>query len=360
MQQKNINSLQILRAFAAISVVITHSGMAIKGVNIGDLGVIGVDLFFILSGFLMTYTFKESRVGWTFLKARILRIYPIYLVISAPMILSSFTQWNDTDKLYNLFHNITLIPPIHGSYDRANYVNWTLAYEMYFYVIFAICSYLFRNKVKSSIACSIIIISIMLLVKNKYDIGYVGWLDTSLKNVLGNTIVLDFIVGSLWACVYDKIKIRLPKFFSYISCTCIVILSLEMIGSNMKGGIDYQSSLLINSSIPSFFVLFFLSITDCGSSRLENALVYFGEASYSIYLSHLYIFSTQNIEPIGFFLKFILIKLHIENIYIINSTLIMSAILLGILAHEAIEKPLSKKLIKKHPKVINKELMQKV
>ncbi|MBV8043411.1 acyltransferase [Pluralibacter sp.] len=359
MQQKNINSLQILRAFAAISVVITHSGMKIPGINIGDLGVIGVDLFFVLSGFLMTYTFKDSRVGLSFLKARVMRIYPIYLVISAPLILSSFMQWNDADKLYNLFHNTTLIPPLHGSYDRANYVNWTLAYEMYFYVIFAIISFFFRNKIKSSIACSVAIVSIMTIIKYKYEIGYVGWYDTSLKNVLGNTIVLDFIAGSLWACIYNKIQVRPSKLISYVVCACIVIFSLEMIGNNMKGGLDYQSSLLINSSIPSFLVLCIISLTKCGTSKIEKSLVYLGEASYSIYLSHLYIFSTQSVEPIGYFLRFILLKFNVENIYTSNVILIFSAILLGIFAHEIIEKPLANWVLKKRASINNTEFVQK-
>ncbi|MDA8491817.1 hypothetical protein NNN71_24990, partial [Kluyvera sp. Awk 3] len=151
--------------------------------------------------------------------------------------------------------------PINSSYDRANYVNWTLAYEMYFYVVFAISSFFFRGKIKSSLACSIAIIVIMSIVKNKYEIGYVGWLDTSLKNVMGNTIVLDFVAGSLWACVYNRVQVRPPKLISYLVCACIVFFSLEMIGSNMKGGIDYQSSLLINSSIPSFIILCIISLT---------------------------------------------------------------------------------------------------
>lgn len=348
MQQRNINSLQILRAFAAISVVVTHSGVTIPHVNIGDFGVLGVDLFFVLSGFLMTYTFKTSRVGTEFLKSRVLRIYPIYLVVSMPMILSSFMSWDDSVKLSNLFHNITLIPPLHDSYDRANYVNWTLAYEMYFYILFALSSFIFKEKIKSSIACSTIIIVIMMIIKSNYEIGYVGWLDSSAINILGNTIVLDFVVGALWGCVYNYITIKPNKVLSYSLCASIAVLSVYLIGHNMKGGLEYQSTLFFNSSIPAFFILFILSITNCGESKTEKALIYLGEASYAIYLTHLYIFSLPNVGPLGYFFRFLIAKLHITNGYLSSIILMTIAIVIGIFTHEVIEKALNKKLTHKN------------
>jgi len=361
MQQRNIDSLQILRAFAAIFVIITHSGMTIPGYNIGDLGVIGVDLFFVLSGFLMTYTFKESRVGLSFLKSRVLRIYPIYLAISAPMILVSFMKWDDSSKLSNLFHNITLIPALHTSYDRSNYVNWTLMYEMYFYVFFAIASFLFKKKIKSSLACSAIIVLLMFIVKTRFEIGYSGWFDTSAINILGNTIVLDFVVGSLWGCVYNKITFQTPKLMAYAMSTFIIAMSLFLIRHNMKGGIDYQSSLFLNSSIPSFFVVFIISLTHSGKSKIEKGLIYLGGASYSMYLSHLYIFLLANTEHASNLLKTVITKLHIENTYFLSVFLMLVAISAGIAAHELIEKPLNNKLMKKKkPLLINDDLSVKI
>ncbi|AZA86031.1 acyltransferase [Chryseobacterium shandongense] len=84
-----INTLQILRAFAAISVLITHVFQKSNFKPFGDYflsGQYGVDIFFVLSGFLIYLTTKEQTDPWKYLKKEysefILYIYLHYCFIS--------------------------------------------------------------------------------------------------------------------------------------------------------------------------------------------------------------------------------------------------------------------------------------
>jgi peptidoglycan/LPS O-acetylase OafA/YrhL len=73
-------SLQILRAYAAISVVITHVFQKSNFKPFGECflsGQYGVDIFFILSGFLIYITTKNYTSHWIYLKKRLFRIYPL-------------------------------------------------------------------------------------------------------------------------------------------------------------------------------------------------------------------------------------------------------------------------------------------
>ena len=77
-----LNSLQILRAFAALSVLVTHVFQHTNYKPFGDYyltGQYGVDIFFILSGFLIYLTVKENTTVIDYAKKRIFRIYPLYI-----------------------------------------------------------------------------------------------------------------------------------------------------------------------------------------------------------------------------------------------------------------------------------------
>lgn len=77
-----INTLQILRALAAISVLVTHVFQKLEYKPFGNYylsGQYGVDIFFILSGFLIYLTTKKKTEPMIYAKKRIFRIYPLYI-----------------------------------------------------------------------------------------------------------------------------------------------------------------------------------------------------------------------------------------------------------------------------------------
>jgi len=328
MMSKNIDSLQVLRAVAACSVVFTHIFGA-KFPVIGSAGIFGVDLFFALSGFLMTITYRESRTGYEFLKGRVLRIYPVYLVLSIPLILWSAHK-DPSSSLVNAFHNITLLPTIHGNYVRANYVCWTLTYEMYFYVVMASCMYFFKGVKKVIFSTSFVMLIIFILSGGLSD-GVSGWADNSISNLSNNYIVIDFIIGSVIGILYKGSSYKKNGLPIAIAVTLFILVSFIITKFQPSPeGYEYQIFTFFFSGIPACFLLYIISKIKIEKIPFHKIMVYLGSASYSIYLTHLYV-------------KLSIAKLNYPS-YFLKPAGFMVAILIGCAAYHLIERNLNKKL----------------
>jgi len=146
---QRLYSVQALRGLAACLVVVSHLG-AVETKYAGDpvlpaatiLGFSGVDLFFAISGFIMVYV-TQGRLGsltrsGSFLFSRVTRIYPLYWLVSAAlivvwlrypdMVFASATGSPDVLKSLLLWPESR--PPLLA-------VGWTLIHELYFYFVFA-------------------------------------------------------------------------------------------------------------------------------------------------------------------------------------------------------------------------------
>ncbi|MEL6364170.1 MAG: acyltransferase [Pseudomonadota bacterium] len=144
-------SLQGLRAVAVLMVVLLHvaltevrfaNGAAID-FRLGEIGGAGVDLFFVLSGFIMMHVTRGLAGGAQgaarFAAARALRIYPLHWVVSLPL-LAVFVAAPDLINASqaaapNLVASFLLLP---AEGLPLNPVAWTLEHEMYFYLVFAL------------------------------------------------------------------------------------------------------------------------------------------------------------------------------------------------------------------------------
>lgn len=157
-----IYSIQALRAVAAILVVIFHgrnwaytyqapTGLAptvlFDFAFLRDLGAIGVDIFFIISGFVMTYiTWHEPRVAGSilpFLQRRLVRIVPtywLYTLVMAVIMLVMAGHIAQSVDLRAVLWSLSFIPytPATGNLAPVLAVGWTLSYEVYFYVLIAL------------------------------------------------------------------------------------------------------------------------------------------------------------------------------------------------------------------------------
>ncbi|WP_062202583.1 acyltransferase [Aureimonas sp. AU12] len=134
-------NLQWLRAFAAICVLLYHASVYLdrfvgddRFVRVfdGRFGLLGVAIFFALSGYLMAEILPRTD-PWRFLAHRIVRIYPIFFIVLGSLIVAR-------GKLHEYdFWAMTLVPVGEG---RIYYlgVEWTLLFETTFYVFLFLCS----------------------------------------------------------------------------------------------------------------------------------------------------------------------------------------------------------------------------
>ena len=122
-----LGSIQVLRAVAAMAVVAHHAfpGRA-------PIGAAGVDLFFVISGFIMA-TCAGDRSALEFLADRAWRIYPLWLIAVIPwLLMTSHTP-------VEIVRSITLWPVFDDRFlNPALGVGWTLSFEILFYLGFAL------------------------------------------------------------------------------------------------------------------------------------------------------------------------------------------------------------------------------
>lgn len=158
---KKLNNIQALRAFAVLLVVglhllaveVKYSQFDVLLPTFLRIGISGVDLFFVISGFIMVTVTADlhgaqldasaplsRRVGaWRFLYMRLSRIYPLYWLVSAVVLvifLSHPTFLNAPHFSVSFVIHSFLLLPQQGL--PLLMVGWSLVHEMYFYLVFAI------------------------------------------------------------------------------------------------------------------------------------------------------------------------------------------------------------------------------
>jgi exopolysaccharide production protein ExoZ len=262
------HSIEVIRFVAATAVVFAH----IPYINIGYFG---VDLFFIVSGFVMMLSTEISKKKF-FLK-RLFRILPTYYFFTIGVFLIALLYPdllnNTTADFSHLIKSFLFIP-----FDKNGaghfpvlFLGWTLNYEMYFYLIFAISLMLsFKNR---SLVATGILTLIFILCKNHKELPFV---------VYGDLIAFEFVIGMI---IYEAI---IKKNNLNVVFLTFAILIVVLINENSF------SHRLIKYGLPSALFCSIMIII-FKEKKIHKMLLTFGGASYSLYLIHPYI--------IQFFLK---------------------------------------------------------
>jgi exopolysaccharide production protein ExoZ len=283
----SLEGIQVLRAIAALMVVIHHSleeSMAavapFKSMDcLTTFGAAGVDIFFVISGFIMFYvSFPVDRAGpspISFLSRRIARIYPFYWFCIALMLgLWSLGFFRSLQLDANvLVRSMLLFPSGHLILN----VSWTLVYEMYFYLIFA-ATLPFRKPLISLFGTSA---AIFIL----YAIGSFAP-DVALRDFLSNPIAIEFCFGLTLAYLFR----HQPGFcrtgrLLWIPGFALLLMAPLVVPHSNTNGLPGAVRVLAWGIPAVIIVLSFLSLK---SSRtpLQRAAVLLGDASYAIYLTH--------------------------------------------------------------------------
>src|SRR3954466_5179264 len=191
--------IQILRLVAAAAVVPFHAlGVAPEGFKVPEsiisfvlsYGGRGVDLFFVISGFIIFYaTHGTSLTPAEFLRRRVERIAPLYFVVifAVTMLAITLPATFDTPNWYTLRHilkSLAFVAFTDGEMPVV-YVGWSLEYEMYFYLAVALLMALTREVWRN----------IVIIFSALVTVGRLPGVEAALGNYsfFADPMVLEFV-----------------------------------------------------------------------------------------------------------------------------------------------------------------------
>jgi peptidoglycan/LPS O-acetylase OafA/YrhL len=344
MTAKSLQLIQVLRGIASLLVVLLHTtgnyednlGREFLGGFFG-FGGSGVDIFFVLSGFIITYTssrhLSDSSKFFPFVRRRFVRIYPVYWIIISgfllmQIILPSFYKTHYDFTASNLLSTYLLLP----GHAMVNGVSWTLTNELFFYILFSIAFFVPNKKLLLGLM-GVYALSICVVYAAGYDSGaHNSWL-----NMFLFPMNIEFFLGIVSALVLEKLSMRYCK--AMIITGSLLFLTAALLVLNQCILFDNPFNRVLYFGIPSFLIV-------TGVARLESVknmkvhgfLLSLGDASYSLYLLHLPVIAagTKILSQTG-----------IKNDMLLHCIMLFVVLLIcfgSVLFFKHIEKPLINKL----------------
>lgn len=285
-----IRPLTSVRFFAALAVVIFHSGASFVSVNpripapIKTLllnGYVGVTFFFVLSGYILHQTYRGRIATWGEMRrfgvARFARLYPVY--VAAVLAMLPFIKpigWGDVPQFFMLQW---WVPNGALGWTDWNMPSWTLSVEFFFYIFFPLLSRSVgwlsdRSIAAACLACVAfdLVTAASSIVDNRQAVfAWMQWTPVPLLRLP------EFVLGICVAELHFRGKsLRLPA---------------ALIASTLIVGLCVSSSPRIAALATGLSAALISSIAADQRSRFARALsvrwlVLLGGASYSMYLMH--------------------------------------------------------------------------
>lgn len=285
-----IEQLTFTRFIAAVLIVIFHYGrdtFFFKNEYISFIfkqANVGVSYFFVLSGFVMiiAYGNRKHISFFKFIKNRIARIYPVYLLaIVLVLLITAYKVINFTDLSLNLIMIQSWFP------EKAMTLNkpgWSLSVEFFFYLLFP----LLINRIYSKISFKKLMVLIIFfwvlsqvlfhlfvfnnIVLTFYDINNIYYHPIMHLNA--------FLIGNLAGIFFLKNHQKLKKNYRI---GILILLTLLIIVLKFSFGLNYHNGLLAIIFAP-LIVLISLNYDKLTNIASHKFFVFLGEISYGIYI----------------------------------------------------------------------------
>jgi exopolysaccharide production protein ExoZ len=331
---KEVVSIQYLRGGAAIMVVLHHMLSPITEIDyiaIPGLGRFGVEIFFVISGFIMWHTTATSDISPVeFWRRRVVRIVPLYwlflslLVLTALLFPRLFHSTTITPE--NVTKSFLFIPHFHvvqtGLIAPILIPGWSLDYEMFFYLVFGLVMFLPSRGLRATI--------LGLCLSGLVLLGFALQPTGALLSTYTNPDLLKFLDGIVLAVIYRGGWLNFPKLGSALIAAGI-LFSLFAAPTSSFARLDDLLGFSATSVVAGALAME-------ARAKRSPSLVFLaiGSASYSIYLSHL--FFLRATELIGQRLSLFGVSKALDATYIVIALTL--SIVGGICIHYFIERPI--------------------
>jgi hypothetical protein len=285
-----IQSLQVFRGLAALAVVAKHAADSTTAfvadvpawaMSVLGLGFLGVDFFFVLSGFIIMYAhFADKSRGFAakkYIFKRLVRVFPAYLPISIALIflyalMPGFSAVDN--RSYSLISSLFLLPADNAP---ALVVAWTLVHELMFYFVFLLFFISKRLLIYGLFAWAGLI-----LFSQQWPLQVDSWLRYPFS-----VLNIEFMLGVMaaWFVKSPPAWLKLGSSNQWLAWVVLGLLLILLSVGLIESDKDYFARLICASGLA--FVIFGFSIREL---RLQSAwpivFLMMGNASYSIYLVH--------------------------------------------------------------------------
>jgi exopolysaccharide production protein ExoZ len=333
--QDALLSIQYLRGLAALTVLVSHTlQWPLPQMSQGLLrsGRLGVEVFFVISGFIITKVGGDGAFDpLTFLKRRAWRIVPLYwgatlMVAALALALPSLFRTTSPTTL-GLAESLFFIPseapkaPLLG-------VGWTLDYEVFFYLLFA-CLSAFASETRTFAVCTLMA-GLML-------IGQVASHETALEYFYTSPSLLGFALGTVLAQAHRHGLLaqlgRLPAMVVIAVAAALTALFFVLPAADEAGRAPLYFHLAMSAAAIAI-VGGALALESARKLKPVASLHHLGDASYSIYLFHLFAVGAC------WALAHRLLPGSAGEYLAVSAATAAAALLAGLLAHHLFERPL--------------------
>ena len=345
LNKEKIFSIQILRAVSAFLVLFLHLKFPLREIFqkpvVNDIfestiGSVGVDIFFIISGFVISLSLsRRASSAKFFFQARMTRVIPLYFILTIPYLLKNFAS--NQIEYRQIFNSFFFLPVL----DTTNFTNplhpygWTLSYEIFFYLVMSVLLVKFSARKSIYLLSAFFLVSLPIsLLLNAFNWFGVNWF---FPRFFFSPMCAEFAMGIIAHQLYESGLINKIFFARFlVSCSVLVIA----ISSYAHSSIMYYSVVLSDTEVafhrvllwglPSCLLLLGCVIWEASSNtkHLER-FSYFGDISYSLYL----------VQPFAFLISeqfdFILSRF---NPFLAGAAIFFFTLLIAVASYELLEK----------------------
>lgn len=345
--------LTSLRFFAALGVFLIHyNQLYLQSKNsvivylrpIFFEGYLWVGFFFILSGFIISYSQgkkKEKDTPSHFLLKRFARIYPVHLLMLAFFYFYFNNTWimdQQNSIIYNFLLMQSFIPVAH-TYWGYNAVSWSISTEAFFYV-----SFLFLSLLKPKYLLSLfLMLTFTLVASHLYEFesrDFMVW--SYYINPISRSV--DFIAGILLYHLYEYSKDK--KIAAILRGTTAEVASILIMVVFMAIAIKTQFTKSFRYDlyyiIPMSLIIFTFALSEGAISKFlsHRALIILGESSFCLYMTHQLFISIAINKLIGS-----PETASTGRFLLLMPAMLAMAIMLSLLIHMIYEKPVAKLIV---------------
>lgn len=340
---KKINNIQSLRGIAVLLVVFFHLYIVENKYSNFDtllpamfqFGTFGVDLFFVISGFvMMTVTrgkFQNVKQSLHFLYHRLTRIYPLYWVYTF-MALAVFLiqpSWVNSSQgnQVSILESFLLLP---SNLLPLVQVGWTLIHEVYFYLVYFLIFLLLPERLLvyaiGGWGLIVVLANIFIKAWNPY------------LNLIFHPLTFEFLGGCLLAMMYYKregSKFNKQTLLGAAIATLILALIAYEYYRSATGQVAPLGWVrVLLYGFPAWIIIYCLLYAERTGFVFHPYLTQVGNASYSIYLSHLF-----TINVVGRVWAIFSIEGWFDNLFFILTTFVI-VLVVGFLSYWLVESKL--------------------